>query len=425
MGCIVAPGKAGIVKLADYAPDLHLTYCTNIHPGETWEEVRANLHTHLPALKARISPDAPFGVGLRLANVAAAELVQGDRLSQLKQWLDLEHLYVFTLNGFPYGSFHHQAVKDRVYSPDWTQSERVDYTLRLIEILAALLPAGMDGGISTVPLSYKPWRSQPEQTRAMLHQCSVNLARLTAEMMLVERDCGKYVRVDLEPEPNGAIENATETVDFFQAWLLPIGGRWLCEQMGCSRQRAESLLLRHVGVCYDTCHFAVEYEDPAAAIARLQDAGIRIGKVQISSALRVDVPSDPAARQTVVERLQPFAESTYLHQAIARHADGSLVRYVDLENALPDIVRGEAIEWRIHFHVPIFLQDYHILQSTQDHILGIFELLGDRLACRHLEIETYTWDVLPPAMKQDIQLSIQREYEWAIAALRSARSVVA
>ncbi|MEO0800642.1 MAG: metabolite traffic protein EboE [Cyanobacteria bacterium J06642_2] len=413
------------MKLEGRYPELHLTYCTNIHPGETWEDVFANLQRHLPALKARLAPDVPFGVGLRLANIAAAELLQGDRLVQFRQWLDRENLYVFTLNGFPYGSFHHQVVKDRVYAPDWTEVERLEYTLRLTEILAALLPAGMDGGISTVPLSYKPWWSRSEDADTAFRSSSLNLARLALEMARIERDSGTWLHVDLEPEPNGAIENASETVEFFQSWLLPVGGMWLAEQLGCSRQQAEALLLRHVNVCYDTCHFALEYEEPAEAIAHLQAADIRIGKVQISSALRVDMPTDIAARQTVVERLRPFAESTYLHQAIARQPDDTLSRYVDLDAALPNLLSGDAVEWRIHFHVPIFLQDYQILQSTQDHISGVIELLGDRFSCHHLEIETYTWDVLPAAMKQDIQLSIQREYEWVLEALSHEQSLAA
>ena len=423
MGWLSIVVEESVVKLQYRHQELHLTYCTNIHPGETWGEVFANLQTHLPPLKHRLSPNNPFGVGLRLANVAAEELLQTNRLEQFRQWLDRENLYVFTLNGFPYGSFHHQVIKDRVYAPDWTQTERLDYTLRLVKILAALLPAGMHGGISTVPLSYKPWWVDPEDARRVFHESSLHLARLVAELVGIERDSGQRIHIDLEPEPNGSIENAVETVEFFQSWLLPVGGEWLSQQLGCSRQRAEEMLLAHVGVCYDTCHFAVEYEDPAEAIARLSAAGIRIGKVQISSALQVDIPTDIPSRQSIVERLQPFAESTYLHQVIERKTDGTLLCYVDLEAALPTLCEGKAAEWRIHFHVPLFLRDYQILRSTQEHISGVFAQLGDLLSCQHFEIETYTWDVLPQPLKQDIQMSIQREYEWVLASLEIPQPV--
>ncbi|MGK7908679.1 MAG: metabolite traffic protein EboE [Synechococcus sp.] len=407
------------MKLAQFSPQPHLTYCTNIHPGETWAEVFQNLQTHLVPLKRHLCPAAPFGVGLRLAEVAAQELVQGDRLRNLRRWLDTENLYVFTLNGFPYGGFHHQVVKDRVYAPDWTQPERADYTLKLVKILAALLPEGMEGGISTVPLSYKPWWATAEEAHTVFRSSSLQLARVVAELVSLQQDSGIEIHIDLEPEPNGGIENAAETIEFFHSWLLPVGGQWLAQHLGCDRQQAESLLLKHIAVCYDTCHFAVEYEDPTDAIARLQAAGIRVGKVQISSALRVPLPTERSSRQAVANRLQPFAESTYLHQVIARQQDGQLSRYSDLTEALPELVSSEAQEWRIHFHVPIFLQDYQLLQSTQNHISGTLTLLGNTLKCQHLEIETYTWDVLPPELKLDIQDSIRREYEWVLWELRS------
>ena len=407
------------MKLAQLPHQPHLTYCTNIHPGETWADVFDNLQTHVVPLKRRLCPAASFGIGLRLAALAAQELVQGNRLRALRQWLDTENLYVFTLNGFPYGGFHHQVVKDRVYAPDWTKPERADYTLKLVKILAALLPEGIEGGISTVPLSYKPWWATVDEAHTVFRSSSLQLARVVAELVSLQQDSGIEIHIDLEPEPNGGIENAAETIEFFHSWLLPVGGEWLARQLGCDRQRAESLLRKHITVCYDTCHFAVEYEDPADAIARLQTAGIRVGKVQISSALQVPLPADRINRQAVAKRLQPFAESTYLHQVIARQQGGQLSRYPDLTEALPELVSSDAQEWRIHFHVPIFLQDYQILKSTQNHISSTLALLGDTLECQHLEIETYTWDVLPPELKLDIQDSIQREYEWVLGELRA------
>ncbi|MEM7796443.1 MAG: xylose isomerase, partial [Cyanobacteria bacterium P01_C01_bin.118] len=161
---------------------LHLTYCSNIHPGETWPEVKQNLETFLPALKQKLSPDHAFGVGLRLSNLASQELLTDNNLSQFKTWLADNNLYVFTLNGFPYGGFHHKIVKDQVYAPDWSKSERLDYTLRLVDILAALLPESIDGGISTVPLSYKPWWSDDDSRDTVFANCTLHLAQLTAKL---------------------------------------------------------------------------------------------------------------------------------------------------------------------------------------------------------------------------------------------------
>ncbi|MBW4636727.1 MAG: metabolite traffic protein EboE [Gloeocapsa sp. UFS-A4-WI-NPMV-4B04] len=413
----------------------HLTYCTNIHPGEAWQEVFANLEKYVTELKARLAPNKPFGIGLRLANVAARELLEGDNLTHFQNWLTQENLYVFTLNGFPYGGFHNKVVKDQVYAPDWSKQERLDYTLRLVKILAALLPEGMDGGISTLPLSYKPWlkteqgrlgapfgdggeRGAGEQGSRdswLLRSASVNLATVAAEMVRIREETGKLLHVDLEPEPDGLIESTVEVIDFFKEWLLPVGGNHLAQTLGISQALAEVHLLDHVRICYDTCHFALEYEDPASVFADFQAAGIQIGKIQLSAAVQVNLPENIEKRRIIAERLRPFAESTYLHQVIERHADGTLHHYPDLVTALPYLEKSTAQEWRTHFHVPIFIHDYKLLQSTQDDIVNVLNLLRTNDACKHLEIETYTWDVLPPEMKSDLLASIQREYEWVLA----------
>ncbi len=441
--------------------NFHLTYCTNIHPGEEWQQVFANLEKYVPNLKTQLAPEKPFGIGLRLADVAARQLLEKDALSKFKTWLFQQNIYVFTLNGFPYGGFHHQVVKDQVYAPDWSKRERVDYTLRLIKILAFLLPEGMEGSISTLPLSYKPWfnsdlaplstsfekpglltrnlgfqaelfarnpvfsqgarcefKEDKSTCELTLHNSTIHLALVAAEMARIREQTGKVLHVDLEPEPDGLIENSTEVIDYFQNWLLPIGGAFLAKTLGVSQALAEQRLLEHIRVCYDTCHFAVEYEEPLLVFKRFQAARIQIGKIQISAALRVMIPQDLQQRSLIVERLRPFAESTYLHQVIERRSDGRLHHYPDLVTALPHLKRVDAQEWRIHFHVPIFIRDYQILHSTQDDIIDVLDLLGKNNACEHLEIETYTWDVLPSEMKMDLLASIQREFEWVLVLIQ-------
>ena len=396
--------------------DFHLTYCTNIHPGESWQQVFTNLKSYLPKLKARLSPSAPFGVGLRLADLAARELLQGDRLEQFKLWLERENLYVFTLNGFPYGGFHHQVVKDKVYAPDWSSSERLEYTLRLVKILAFLLPSEMDGGISTLPLSYKPWWQNDTQTRQNVYrQSSINLALVTAEMMKVRAKTGKLLHLDLEPEPDGLLENTDEVIDFFEQWLLPHGRAYLTRHKGISPELAEFQLRKYICLCYDTCHFAVEYENPATVFSRLPAAGINIGKIQLSAAVEVRLGSDTVTKTAIARRLRPFAESTYLHQVIERDRNGKLNHYNDLSEALPNLEQSEAERWRIHFHVPLFVREYHLLQSTQKDLIAVLDLLSENPICKHLEIETYTWEVLPSTMKKDLLTSIQQEYEWVLS----------
>ncbi|MDZ7994322.1 MAG: metabolite traffic protein EboE [Nostoc sp. EfeVER01] len=395
--------------------NFHLTYCSNIHPGESWLEVFANLENYIPELKSRLSPTEPFGIGLRLSDVAAKQLLESNNLAQFQAWLTQQDLYVFTLNGFPYGGFHRQVVKDQVYAPDWSTQERVNYTLNLAHILASLLPQGLDGGISTLPLSYKPWWVKDQTTfETVLKKSCLNIASVVAEMIRIHETTGKILHLDLEPEPDGLIENTSEVIDFYQNCLLPIGGNYLSENLNIEQHLAETKLLEHVRVCYDTCHFSVEYEEPQSVFARLQSAGIKIGKIQISAAIQVKIPADLEKRSLIVERLRPFAESTYLHQVIERRSDGTLHHYPDLIAALPHLEQSLAEEWRTHFHVPIFIHDYQILQSTQDDIATVLNLLQTNNACSHLEIETYTWDVLPSEMKIDLATSIQREYEWVL-----------
>lgn len=393
----------------------HLTYCSNIHPGEDWEDVFNNLQTYIPKLKKELAQDQSFGIGLRLANRASEELLQGDKLSQLKQWLTKEDCYVFTLNGFPYGGFHRQVVKDEVYRPDWCEGDRLSYTERLVKILAALLPEGIDGGISTMPLSYKPWwQSNPTQLSRIFEGSTFHLAQMAAQMAQVEEVTGKLLHLDLEPEPDALLENTDEVVAFFQNWLLPVGQEYLQQTYRVTPSMAETWLRRHIRVCYDTCHFAVEYEDPAIALAKFEKAGITIGKFQLSSAIRIPIPQERSQRQVLRQHLEPFAESTYLHQVIEQGAEGTLHHYQDLQDALPELMNTSATEWRTHFHVPIFIDRYPPFASTQDHITAILQQLSQVPQCNHLEIETYTWEVLPPEMKLDIFTSIKREYEWII-----------
>ena len=395
----------------------HLTYCTNVHPGENWDETFQSLKEHLPPLKARLAPERPFGVGLRLSNQAAHELLQGARLERFRDWLREERLYVFTMNGFPYGAFHGQRVKDQVHVPDWREPERVRYTVRLAEILNALLPQDVDGSISTSPLSYKPWLDEGEY-EAVFRESSRHLAGLVGELIHLEARSGKLIHVDLEPEPDALLENTKETVDFFSEWLLPEGAPYLADRFGLSREEAEERLRRHVRVCYDTCHFAVEYEEPHEVLRALQENGIQVGKIQLSAALKAALSEEVEERRAVGEQLRPFAEHIYLHQVVERRGDDALHHYNDLPEALDRLENEEAREWRIHYHVPLFADHYASLASTQEDITKTLDVVLPARSCAHLEIETYTWEVLPPELKVDLTQSIAREYEWVLQKIR-------
>lgn len=401
----------------------HLTYCTNIHPGETWEEVFKNLITYFPCLKNQLVPNRPLGIGLRLSDLASRELMEENRLVAFKKWLDSNSLYVFTMNGFPYGGFHHQAVKDDVHKPDWTTEDRLSYTKRLAHILAFLLPEGTDGGISTSPLSYKPWfGNDTEKLHEVYHTSTQHLVELVNELVTIREETGKDIHVDIEPEPDGLIENSTELLAFYKEWLLPYGYKHLAETKGFTKTEAQRAILNHIQVCYDVCHFALAYEKPKITLGKLAMAGIKIGKVQLSAALKTAIPKGAVEREALAEKLLPFAEPTYLHQVVEQAKDGKLTQFRDLPEALNQLKATKAQEWRTHFHVPLFTSEYNGLQSTQEDIKEVLWLMTQQHVTNHIEVETYTWDVLPEGLKKDLSTSIRRELEWVLQTINKKRN---
>jgi hypothetical protein len=375
---------------------LQLAYCTNIHRGETWTETFDNLNRHTLAVRERVAPDQAYAIGMRLSHRAACELSAPEALTKFRHWLDRHDCYVFTINGFPFGPFHGASVKEQVYVPDWTTRERVDYTKCLFDLLAQLVPPGIDGSVSTVPCTFKEFDRSAEQERAMranLWECVEHIARLS------ERS-GRDLHLGLEPEPLCYLETTSEAVAFFE--------RMRGDRPGDGR------LDRHLGINYDACHLAVEFEDPKEGLERLTKAGIRLSKVHLSSALKVQ--PTPAAR----EALRSFADSTYLHQVVVRCADGRLVRYRDLEPALSARTTPDAgEEWRIHFHVPLYSAPSALFDTTSDHLLGVLDVLARQPdLSRHLEMETYTWEVLPAELKKrGVVDQLVAEYSWTLERL--------
>jgi sugar phosphate isomerase/epimerase len=389
----------------------HLTYCTNIHAAEGWDAVFANVRHFAPALKQRFSPSAPFGIGLRLSARDARELLEGNRLADFRTFLDGAGLYVALINGFPHGSFHRTAVKADVYAPDWRDDARVRYTLDLVEILARLVPDHLDGGISTVPLTYKPW--MPADSPAGWDAVIRNIVRVVETMARLWEQRAIAIHLDVEPEPDCLIETNDEFLKFFERRLLPDGAPLLAERLECDVARASTHLRNHVRLCFDCCHYAVEFEDPADALRRIREAGLYVGRIQLSSALKITFPDDPAQCTSLVERLLRFADTTYLHQVIERR-NGTLKHYADLDVALAARPIPAGAEWRIHFHVPLFAADYEGLGSTQDYVRDVMARASAAHLTRHFEIETYTWDVLPAGLKIDLLESIAREDEWVL-----------
>jgi hypothetical protein len=313
------------------------------------------------------------------------------RIEEWAEWLRAAGLVPFTLNGFPFGDFHQRIVKHQVYYPTWAEPARLHYTLDLIAILDGLLPSGLEGSISTLPLAW----SAPAPDDAELSRMVAALRTVAAELARRERETGRIIYLCLEPEPGCVIQRSPDIVSFFERHLLPGGD--------------EHALRRHIRVCHDICHQAVMFEDQAEVLARYRAAGIRIGKVQVSAAVRL--PPDGPDHAAALAQLAGFNEERYLHQTVVHRSPSEApVFYEDLSLAL---AAEQAGEWRVHFHVPIYLERFGNLEATQGAIretLSDFASHGD---CAHFEVETYAWGVLPRELQvPDLATGIAREMDW-------------
>ena len=396
--------------IVQHRPPLHLTYCLNIHPGESWAENFAAIREKVTAVKARVAPDQWFGLGLRIAQQAADELTaSADLRAEALAFFHEHQLYPFSINGFPYGRFHAGPVKEDVYAPDWRTPERLHYTLQLADLLAGWLPEGIDGSISTVPGSFKPWIKSDNAIAAMVE----NLAATVAYLAALRDDTGREIHLGLEPEPDCFLETTAETIAFFQDTLFTTGTAEVARLLKCDKSDAEEMMRRHLGVCFDTCHVALQYEDLAESLRAYRAAGIRISKVQLSAALQA------AATPETYAALAPFAEPVYLHQVKGRAKSGARFAWFDLPGALEEMPTFPDLEEvRVHFHVPLFFTGNGAIGSTVGALTPDFFHELREGACPHLEIETYTFDVLPPDVHPgDIVKSIAREYAWVLGQL--------
>ncbi|WP_112245581.1 metabolite traffic protein EboE [Kribbella monticola] len=361
---------------------VHLGYCTNVHPAEELEGVIAQLDGFSSLVRKHLKVPV-LGVGLWLANTLAERLANSPiALSRLARALDRNGLEVVTLNGFSYSGFHDRVIGKKVYQPDWTEPARLDYTLDLVKVLSELLPADAAyGSISTLPLAWRtPWsRSRNAQARQAFDKLDEHLAR-------VHTRTGRRIRLAVEPEPGCVLEMIGQAANWLNPYAASTGGS-------------------RVGICLDTCHLAVQFEEPGRSFALLAEANVEIVKSELSAALHLASPWDPAAR----EALAKFAEPKFLHQI--REYGGPGVDDLDLVGELS----GHA-SWRAHFHIPVHAPPRTPLTSTTDvveeslrHLVG-----GPEPLTHHLECETYTWSVLPspPKSKEELAEGIAGELAW-------------
>ena len=373
----------------------HLAYCTNVHRGNSWEETFDSLEKYVMGVRRKVTPNDRFAIGLRLGAEAARELSDNNKISHFRRWLDQNDAYVFTINGFPYGNFHGSRVKEQVYRPDWTVPQRLDYTLLLFTILEQLLEPGEEGSVSTLPGSFKeflPNHDIPEVMIKNLDACSLKIEELSAPKNL-------DLHLGMEPEPLGMFETTPETITFFDHLF--------------EKASNQEVARKRIGVNYDCCHLAVEFEDAHEGLDSLITNGIRLSKLHLSSALT----AKPTEKN--LQRLRDFIEPVYLHQ-VALGKEGKCVgRIKDLDLALQSQKTGnltDADEWRIHFHVPLHASPGGDLGDTRIHVIDtLFWLSKNPEACRHLEMETYTWEVMPKELQAGTVIEqVAREYQWTL-----------
>ena len=387
-----------VVVLMNWSFNHHLAYCTNVHPAESWAATFEVLKSDVLAVRDRLvaegSCEGPFSIGLRLSAQAAEDLLEGDRLEEFAAWLEETKTYVFTINGFPYGDFHGTRVKEKVYQPDWTHRERLVYTKRLFEIIARLAPSDCGGSVSTLPGSFKEFGADEEAIFSNLEACAVIIESLSQET-------GKDLHLGLEPEPLGHFENTEETLAFFERFLATV--------------KDPVMVGKRIGLNYDCCHFAIEFDECRSSLKAFREAGIRISKVHLSSAVDFD-PNDSEA----LESLKRFEEATYLHQVIVKDANG-LQRVRDLPEFYQSLetgavtLAGEA-QARCHFHVPLYSAAAPPLGTTQSHVKEMLRYREEFPEfCNHFEIETYTWGVLPESLQTDLTSQIVKEFQWVLS----------
>ena len=355
----------------------HFSYCLNIHPGESFEEIFTAIKDYCPKVKAQVSPEQDFGLGLRLPAQAVFEM-QDPEISELKSYLQNNGFYAFTANVFPFGKFHGEAVKSEVYNPDWHSQERVDYTVRSAEILAELLPKNVNGSLSTVPITYGKIAERSAQE---------NIIQTLKALHKIEAETGKHIELALEPEPDCFLETSDECIDY----ILKL------------RQMDADLVDKYLGVCLDTCHMALQFETPQESLEKFITAKINISKIQISSVLSYQNDTGKS------ELLRKFDDGVYLHQTRIQQ-DKEVLSYPDLPEALEANHYGE---WRIHCHVPLYFQSNDEGLSSTSDLLDESFLEQAFKHSQNIEVETYTFSVLPD-QSDSVEDAISKELLWIL-----------
>lgn len=377
---------------------IQIGYCTNVHAGADLAQTQANLEKHACDVKKIFSPSQAMGLGLWLSASAARALIADNKVIELRDWLSEQGLVPFTLNGFPYGDFHREIVQHDVYLPTWNDERRLQYTLDLITILDQLLPEGMEGSISTLPLGWPV----PTPTEDFLNGCAVNLKKVSKHLSELEQEQGRRITLCIEPEPGCILQRSTDLTSYFEEYLFG--------------KSDEDQVRRYLGVCHDVCHAVVMFEEQSEVLGLYQAAGIHVGKVQISSAIVLPFDEKNADEWSqALSQLRQTHESRYLHQTMIQPTNSEAIFFENLPDALKHLESStpKSAELRAHFHVPIYLNTFGYLHASQQAIRECIDTCRQWSDIQHYEVETYTWDVLPKELKvASLAEGIAEELRW-------------
>jgi hypothetical protein len=384
----------------------HLTYSTLVHPADDWEQLWKSVNTYLPQVKARMAPNQKFGVCLRTSAPSAAALsADPSKRADLKQFFADNDLYLYTANAFVYGVFKKQIIKEDVYEPDWRTEDRVEYTMQVASLLAHLAPDGIEPSIQSAPLGFKPRVTGEDVVEAY----TTNVIRVVAHLVKLHKETGKVVTLGLEPEPRCFLETTDETVEYFTKTLFSgATATRLAKMTGLNEADAATAMRKHMGVVFDIGHQAVGFEHIPTSLQKLVDNDVQIVKLQEAASMYM-----PGVTQKTVDALQAFAKTIYLSQTCQKK-DGKTTWFMNLEDAFEDWYKNPGPrDWRTHFHVPVFLNDLGAFGTTRYALEEALAFHKKTPLSAHLEIETYTWDVLPDHLKTgDIVEYVCREMDW-------------
>jgi hypothetical protein len=384
----------------------HLTYSTLVHPADDWDQLWSSVRTYLPQVKARVAPGSKFGTCLRFSAPSVEALVADPgKRADLKHFLADNDLYVYTANAFVYGVFKNQVIKEQVYEPDWATDDRATYTMKVADLLAELGPEGIAPSIQSAPLGFKPKVTGDD----VVETYTTNVIRVVNHLLGLRKKTGRTVTLGLEPEPRCHLESTDETIAYFNHHLF--SGRTaqrLAKMAGINEADAAQAMRELTGVVFDIGHQSVGFEDIPSSLQKLVDAGVQITKLQEAASMHM-----PQVTQETIDALQAFAKTVYLSQTCQKK-DGRTSWFMNLEDAFEAFQKDPGPrEWRTHFHVPVFLDDLGAFRTTRFALEQALAFHKQTPLSPHLEIETYTWDVLPSRLKTgDIVEYVCREIEW-------------